>query len=122
MPKLTVPISPVKPRQAEPDDPRWKGIFERARADADYLEMILAMEANLDALKIKEHTTRIDQLEQQHHNALGLPNPLRHVKLREVNGKLIEHWREIRGIAKIGGAFKLRYGTLRTKTLIGGQP
>lgn len=105
-----------KPKQAPPTDPRWKNWLERIDADLEFFETILAMENSQDAVKIERHRSAVKVLTQRREHYLTLSGIEQHLGLREINGELLEHWRALRALARVGGHYRLNYGLLGAPT------
>ena len=106
----------LKPKQAPPNDPRWTRWFERIDADLEFFETILAMESSQDAVKIEHHRSAVRALRLKRERSLQLTGLEQHLELREINGELLEHWRALRALARVGGHYKLNYGLLGAPT------
>jgi hypothetical protein len=102
-----------RPRQAEPDDPRWQEWLERLRADLEWFEGILVLEGDANASSLESCREALRDLVAQREVALKLDGVQRHVQLRTVNGQILEQWRAVRWIARVGGGFKQNYGATK---------
>ena len=105
------PTNINRPRQAAPDDPRWEQWIERAREDLEFLGSVLMVEGNPIALEILEHQKQIVVLADERSKSLEISTPVqRNVRTRICNGQILEHWRNGRASARVGGKIRFKFG------------